>query len=217
MVVCCWSAKGGSGTTVVATAMALVLAGASPLGALLVDLAGDAPAVAGLPHDPTLAGVGDWLREGSQVPADGLARLEIAVGRGLALLPRGQGLLAVERAPALAAALSTDPRPVVVDAGVVAADHASAIVAASATQSILVTRACFLALRRALVAPVRPSSVVLVVEDGRALTADDIADALQVPVRAQVSVTPQVARTVDAGVLVARLPRSLERELRDAS
>jgi MinD-like ATPase involved in chromosome partitioning or flagellar assembly len=216
VVVCCWSAKGGSGTTVVAVALALVLARRSSVGALLVDLAGDAPAVAGLPDDPSAPGVSDWLREGALVPADGLARLETAIGRELALVPRGDGALRLDRAHALASVLNADPRPVVVDAGVVAHDPASASVAASAAKSLVVTRPCFLSLRRAIAAPVRPSAVVLAVEDGRALAARDVEAALGVPVCAEVSVTPQVARAVDAGVLVARLPRSLERELRDA-
>ena len=217
MVVCCWSAKGGAGTTVVATALALLFARVASGGALLVDLAGDAPAVAGLPDDPSCAGVSDWLREGALVPADALARLEVAAGHGLALLPRGQGSLRVERAHALSAVLAADPRPVVVDAGLVSSDSLASIVVASATESLLVTRPCFLALRHALVAPVRPSAVVVVVEEGRALTASDIESVLGVPVRAEVSVTAQVARAVDAGVFAARLPRSLERELRHAA
>jgi hypothetical protein len=106
---------------------------------------------------------------------------------------------------------------VVVDAGVVSGGDFASVVAASATESLLVTRACFLALRRAMAAPVRPSAVVLVVEEGRALKAVDVEGALRVPVRAEVSVTAQVARAVDAGVLMARLPRSLERELRHAA
>lgn len=221
MVVCCWSVKGGAGTTVVATALAIVLARAAPGGALLVDLAGDARAVAGLPDDPDAPGVSDWLREGPQVPADALARLEVPVGRGLALLPRGQGPMVVDRAAALSAVLAADPRPVVVDAGLLCGGDAvpgiGSVVAASASESLLVTRPCFLALRRALVAPVRPSAVVLVVEEGRALTARDVEATLGVPVRAEVSVTAQVARAVDAGVLLARLPRSLEREVRGAA
>jgi hypothetical protein len=170
-----------------------------------------------LPDDPDAPGVTDWLNQGALVPADGLARLEITVGRGLALLRRGRGAMAVERAGALAAVLAADPRPVVVDAGLVSGDDVGSVVAASAAESLLVTRPCFLALRRALAAPVRPSAVVLVVEEGRALTARDVEGALGVPVRAEVSVTAQVARAVDAGVLLARLPRSLERELRHAA
>lgn len=218
MVVCCWSAKGGAGTTVVATALAVLLARAAPSGALLVDLAGDAMAVAGLPDHPEIAGVSDWLREGPLVPTDALARLEISVRDGLSLLPRGRGPLAIERAASLVAVLAADPRPVVVDAGVVSgASEVASVVTSAATESLLVTRSCFLAVRRALVAPVRPSGVVLVFEEGRALTASDIEGVLGVPVRAEVSVTVQVARAVDAGVFLTRLPRSLERELRHAA
>ena len=54
----CWSAKGGSGTTVVAAALALVLARQQPT--TLVDLAGDIPAALGLPQ-PSGPGVADWL------------------------------------------------------------------------------------------------------------------------------------------------------------
>ena len=104
-----------------------------------------------------------------------------------------------------------------VDAGVIGDDSIGALIAARAAESLLVTRPCFLAVRRAMAAPVRPSGIVLVVEDGRSLTAHDIESALDVPVRAQVQVTAQVARAVDAGVLVTRLPRSLEKELRHAA
>jgi hypothetical protein len=59
--------------------------------------------------------------------------------------------------------------------------------------------------------------VVLVAEEGRALTPSDVEDVLGAPVRAAVSVTAQVARVVDAGLLASRLPRTLERELRHAA
>ena len=47
-------------------------------------------------------------------------------------------------------------------------------------------RPCFLALRRALAAPVRASGVVVVAEEGRALGSADVADALGLPVRLEV-------------------------------
>jgi hypothetical protein len=223
VLVCCWSSKGGSGTTVVAAALAVVLSKLSASGALLVDLAGDVPAVLGL-TDPEGAGVSEWLREGELVPADGLARVEVRAHDRLAILPRGRGPMSNGRAGALAALLAADPRPVVVDGGVVATpttvdQHTElvAAIAANADQSLLVVRPCFLALRRAVVAPVRPTGVVLIEEDGRALTASDVEDVLGVPVQASISVTAQVARAVDAGLLASRLPRSLERELRHAA
>ena len=74
MLVACWSAKGGSGTTVVAAALGHVLARSSPDGALLADLGGDLPAVLGLP-EATAPGLADWLSAGDDVPPDALQRL----------------------------------------------------------------------------------------------------------------------------------------------
>jgi hypothetical protein len=120
------------------------------------------------------------------------------------------------RADVLAAVLANDPRPVVVDCG--SDPHGAALaLAAAADRSVLVTRACFLSLRRALAAPLRPSEVVLVTEHGRALTRSDVEDVLGVPVCAEIAVDPVVARAVDAGLLAARLPRALERGLRHAA
>jgi hypothetical protein len=225
VLICCWSSKGGAGTTVVAAALALRLGRRAPLGALLVDLAGDAPVALGLPDDPAGPGVTGWLDGGPSVPADALARVEVPVAPGVSLLPRGTRPFDASRANALATVLAADPRPVVVDAGVLRllGDapaprlQVAAAVTATAAHSLLVTRACFMALRRAISAPVRPSGIVLVAEEGRALTAADVEQALGVPVCAQVSVTAAVARAVDAGLLAASLPRSLERELRHAA
>jgi len=211
MLIACWSSKGGSGTTVVAASLALLIARRAPQGALLVDLAGDAPAALGLP-EPEGPGLAGWLHAGADVPIDGLGRLEAPVDHGLALLPRGPGDLPPARAEVLAALLAGDARPVVVDCG---ADPtgASLAVAAGATRSVLVTRACFLSLRRALAAPLRPSEIVLLTEPGRSLGRADIEDCLGAPVVAEVAVDPAIARAVDAGLLASRLPRSLTRDL----
>ncbi len=211
MLVACWSSKGGSGTTVVAASLSLLLARRGAGGAVLADLAGDAPAALGLP-EPTGPGLAGWLATGPDVPADALARLEINAEPGLALLPRGDGPLAEERAEVLTALLTSDPRAVVVDCGVDPAGAARAV-AAGATRSVLVTRACFLALRRALAAAIRPSEIVLLTEPGRSLTRIDVEDCIGAPVVAEVTVDPVVARAVDAGLLAARLPRGLAREL----
>ena len=215
MLVACWSSKGGSGTTVVATTLALLLARQSPTGALLVDLAGDAPAALGRP-DPTGPGVAGWLAAGDDVPADALSRLEESVAPGLALLARGPGSLATERADLLAPLLGADPRPVVADCGTDPAGAARAV-AAGATRSVLVTRPCFLALRRALTLPLRPSEVILLTEPGRSLTRSDVEGCIGAPVVAEVAVDPLVARAVDAGLLATRLPRGLARELSRAA
>jgi hypothetical protein len=214
----CWSVKGGSGTTVVAAALALVLARRSTSGALLVDLAGDAPAALGLP-EPDGPGLAGWFAAGRSVPADGLNRLEVPVTSGLSVVPRGRGPLGpADRAEVLVGVLAAESRSVVVDAGVTtwtdpSTDPAGPLLAAAAEASLLVTRPCYLSLRRAVAAPLHPTGVVLIVEPGRALDRDDVDEVLGAPVVAEVPVDPAVARAVDAGLLVSRLPRSLERAL----
>jgi hypothetical protein len=228
VLICCWSSKGGAGTTVVAAALALNLAHASGGAAVLADLGGDAPPVLGLHTDAATPGLAGWLAAGGDVPADALARLEVPVRPGLTLLPRGSGPLAPARAEVLAGVLAADPRPVVVDAGVVPVregdgrgagpDGETALVlAASATHSLLVLRPCYLALRRAVSCPLRPSGVVLVTEEDRALDEWDVEAALGVPVTAKVRMTAQVARVVDAGLLAVNLPKTRARDLRTAA
>jgi hypothetical protein len=225
MVIACWSAKGGAGTTVVATSLALVLARAPDREVLLVDLAGDAPAALGLTA-AVEAGLVDWLAADADVPADGLARLELPVVAGLSVLPRGRGRIdGPARFDLLARVLGGDRRTVVVDCGRVVGPSAPGPgfvdlgleLARCATHSLLVTRSCYLALRHAGDAPLRPSGVVLLVEPGRALDAADVESVVGAPIVAQVSVDPAVARAVDAGLLTSRLPRGLERALRRAA
>ncbi len=209
-VVVCWSVKGGSGTTVVAAALALLSARRQPT--LLVDLAGDAPVALGAsePHGP---GVQEWLHSANADDA-ALARLAVSVGDQLALIPRGaSGATAADRWDDLATALH-HLAPVIVDAGT---GEPPAALLASGAQSLLVIRPCFLALRRAAVLARPPTGVVLVREPGRALRARDIEHALGVAVLAEVDVDPAVARAVDAGLLLARLPRPLANQLRGAA
>lgn len=217
MLIACWSAKGGSGTTVVSVALAAVLTRSSPSGVLLADLGGDVPAVAGLP-ETSGPGLAEWLASGDTVPADALSRLELRGSGGLRVLPAGASPAppAPGRAEVLAALLASDVRPVVADCGC-GPQGAGLAVAAAASTSLLVLRPCYLSLRRALQAPVRPSGVILVSEPGRSLGRVDVEEVLGVPVRAVVGVDPAVARAVDAGVLPARLPRGLERSLRRAA
>ena len=51
--------------------------------------------------------------------------------------------------------------------------------------------------------------LVVIEEPGRALRADDVAAAVGVPVWRRLTADPAVARSVDAGLLAVRLPRSL--------
>src|SRR4051794_32489475 len=86
VLVCFWSPKGGSGTSVVTAASGLLLA--RDTSARIADLAGDQPSILGLAKDPEL-GLHDWLRAGLEAPADALERVAVEVGRGVSLLPTG--------------------------------------------------------------------------------------------------------------------------------
>ena len=201
MIIACWSVKGGSGTTVVSSALAVLLARGSP-GTLLVDLAGEAPAVLGLP-DARGPGLAEWLAEPAH-PPDVLARLTVAVAGGLELLPAGAAGVAPAAGAgrALATELGRREAPVVVDAGTAPAGAAAEVVDA-ADLSLLVLRPCYLALRRAMALTRRPDGLVVVSEPGRALSSADVAEVLAVPVRAVVEHDPAVARAVDAGLLAS--------------
>jgi hypothetical protein len=218
VLVCFWSPKGGSGTSVIAAAAALVLAREAAV--RLADLDGDQPAILGLAADPE-QGLRDWLLTGPEAPADALDRLAVDAGRGVSLLAAGEGEVAIasaEAGAALGVALQADPRSTVVDVGVLAADRAPALHALVevADASVIVVRGCYLALRRAvrLELTANATGAVLLDEGGRALGAHDVANVLGVPVLATVSMRATTARAIDAGVLPTRLPDALARPVR---
>lgn len=213
MLVTCWSAKGGSGTTVVAAALGVLLARRLSEGALLVDAGGDVGCALGLAEQHT-PGLADWLRSPREVDGTAIDRLVVAGAPGLEVLPRGAGAFPADAADRLLDALATRP-VVVVDAGPPSAFAYQ--LAAASTVSLLVLRPCYLALRRALAAPVRPSGVVLVEEPKRTLDVGDIESVLGVPVLSVVPWDEGIARAVDAGLLGARLPRPLASALRAAA
>ena len=82
-----------------------------------------------------------------------------------------------------------------------------------ATHSLLVVRPCYLCLRRAVRQGEFASGVVVVREPGRALSNDDVTRAVGAPLAAEVPVDPAIARSIDAGLLAARLPGELVRAL----
>ena len=222
MVLTCWSAKGGSGTTVVAVALSVLLAHENAAGSLLVDLEGDAPVVYGIAQ-PEGPGISDWLAAPQSVGTAALERLEHSAADGVRIVPRGRRALAgEERVASCAQHLKSDQRPVVVDVGCVTWDGdpddlvRRRFIEASTT-SLLVTRACFLSLRRAMSLPLRPTGIVLIEESGRALGSSDIEDILGVPVVASIAIDPGVARSVDSGLFATRRPTSLGRALRDVA
>jgi hypothetical protein len=208
-MIICWAAKGGSGTTVVACAFALGCGHGRPT--TLVDLSGDCATALGL-AEPMGPGVTDWLVSPTAGPGD-LRRLAISVRDDVELIPPGNAIAPADQWSRLAAALAP-PAVVIVDAGT---GCPPSHLHHAAEHSLLVTRPCFIALRRAQQLDIRPTGIVLVDEPGRALTSADIEHALGVPVVAEVRLDPAVARAVDAGLLSTRLPRSLTLSLRSAA
>ena len=216
MLVSLWSCKGGVGVSVTSALVALRAGRRDADGVVLVDLRGDLPLVLGSPVGGP--GLIDWLARGGDHPAALLGAAQ-PVAPGVAVVPRGIGdwpddPRVIDR---LIAALADHPAIVIVDAGSVVGDGPSAAVAArfaaEATRSILVTRACYVALVRAREAAMVPSGVVLVHEADRALTATDVEVAVGAPVLARIEVDAAVARAVDAGLLGGRPPRGLDRVL----
>ncbi len=219
MLVCFWSPKGGSGTSVIAAAAALVLARHGA--ARLADLDGDQPAILGLAADPE-QGLRDWLVTGPEAPTEALDRLVVDAGRGLALLPAGGGdvgLASAEAGAALGVALQADHRTTIADVGALGAGRAPALHALVevADASVIVVRGCYLTLRRAvhLELTANATGAVFVDEGGRALGAHDVANVLGVPVLATVTLRASTARAIDAGVLPTRLPDALARPVRE--
>ena len=83
----------------------------------------------------------------------------------------------------------------------------------AADHSLLVSRSCFLALRRIARSPYQPSGIILMYEDGRALVASDIADLGSCPIVLQIEMDVAIGRALDAGLLITRLPQRLDRAL----
>ena len=211
MITLCWSAKGGSGTTTVAAAFAL----SAHRPTLLVDLAGDAALALGLAPDgqPTIS---DWFS--SDVGSDRLVHLCRHVSRDLDLLPTSAPVSstgAADRWQKFVVHLRdvARDRDVIVDVG---ARVPPTPLIGVAERSWLVTRRCYLAVARAQRLACRPTGIVIIDEPGRALTADDIEASIGAPVVATLLHDPKIARAVDAGLAVSRLPRACLLELRAA-
>ncbi|MCY3786941.1 MAG: hypothetical protein OXG47_09495 [bacterium] len=217
MLISMWSLKGGQGTSTTAAVTAICAAQDRDRPVRLVDLGRDLPAIFGA------AGTGDvglaqWTR--SDLSADALDRSLVELTPNLSLLPKGSLPLSGRRGDELVEWLKQDGTTVV-DVGTLGFGHEDEwqnslphkIIAAS-DQSILVTRACYLSLRRTVSSPLRPTGVVLVSEAGRALTRSDCERAIGTPIVATVAIDPDTARAVDAGMLRTRVPKQATRSLR---
>lgn len=214
MLLALWSPKGGSGTSVLAAACALVLARRGEC--RLADLGGDQPAILGLGADPD-TGISDWLAIGPDAPAEALDRLAVEVAPNLKLVPPGNRRVlapapAAEAGAALGAALRSPEVPCVVDAGR-ADGPASRMTVEVADVSVVVVRGCYLSLRRAVRTPLtaRAAGIAFLDEPGRSLSGAEARDVLERPVLVRVPVRAPIARAVDAGLIATRTPEALAR------
>lgn len=205
-----WSAKGGSGTTVIAASLASLISRSSSV--LLIDAAGDVPSALGV-AEPSGPGIRDWLTS-SMADAASLRRLALPAAEQLDVIARGSASHVAHDAWArlgdAATELERDGVRIVVDLGMHAPPEA---MLRSDDASLLVVRPCYLALRRAVSSGLMPTGIVLVDEPGRALRRNDVARSIGAPVVAEVPFDPALARLVDAGLLAARLPTSVTHAL----
>lgn len=219
MITLCHAAKGGSGTTIVACLRAIE----SPGPVLLVDLEGDVPGMLGL-AEPDRPGIIDWLS--SRAPIAHLDDLLVDVTTNASLLPAHGALAQPSPRSAIATARAERWDEVVDWFTEWAHDTGGAIVIDAGTTPLptsfveqcpnrwLVTRACYLSLRRATRLAVAPTGIVLIEEPGRSLQRRDIEASVRAPIIATIPWDIRVARSVDAGLLGhRRLPRAIHRSL----
>ena len=200
------SPKGGSGTSVVAASLAIVSSSSSPT--LLVDLAGDQAAILGLPQPPI--GLSDWANGMTYREFDEIISL---CHDNLYLAPTGTFDFETLNANAwdkFLRALSlkhSEGYNIIVDLG--RADIPLALRKIVDT-CYLVTRPCYLALRRAVDLETAFSGVIVVNEPDRVLTSRDVESVLKLKCVAEIPYTSEISRRVDSGLLKSRLPMALQ-------
>jgi hypothetical protein len=220
MITLCHAAKGGSGTTIVVCLRAIE----SPGPVLVVDFEGDVPGMLGLP-EPERPGVIDWLA--SNAPIAHLDDLLVGVTPNALLLP-ATGVGSQSSTRSAIATFRAERWDELVDwftewghdtGGAIVIDAGTTALPGTFVEQCpsrwLITRACYLSLRRATRLAVPPTGIVVVDEPGRALTHRDIEASIRAPIIATIPWDIRVARSVDAGLLGARrLPRAVHRSLR---
>lgn len=220
------STKGGSGTSTVTAGFAGVLGrqasrhSTHPAPVLAIDLCGDLPAVLGTATP--LTGLTEWLDRSSDHDFDDVS---VDCGRGVHLVPIGSSSLPDQDSPSWNRLVSIlDHRlghgaQVVMDVGTRPLPNVFTTSARTASPTktplrvLLVVRPCYLALRRAIEEraedDISADGIVLVSGEGRVLTRRDVESVLGVPVVAEVPLDPDVARRVDSGLFLSRLPDTL--------
>ena len=203
------SPKGGSGTSVAAAGLAIV--SSSTTRTLLVDLAGDQAAILGLPEPPV--GLSDWVNEMTHHNFD---EILIDCDNNLFLAPSGSfdfDILTVNAWKNLSQALARkvdDGFNIIIDFGT---EEMPLALSRFPHQHYIVTRPCYLSLRRAVNLEKSFSGVVVIHEPDRVLTTSDIESVLKMKCVAEVPYSREISRRVDSGLLKSRLPMSLQTAL----
>lgn len=185
MLITLFAAKGGQGTTTAAAAMACK--GAEHQLVTLVDFGEDVlPAL----------GIGPGV-DGT-VPIDASGNLAVLTAEWAGFDHEGWRSELLDKA---------SRGLVIVDAGTNPTGKAAEILEVS-DRRIVVTRPCYLALRRFMLSEWEATHCLLVNEPGRSLGPKDVEGIVECPV-AVVPYDPSVSRAIDAGTMAWRLPRIL--------
>ena len=209
MLIILSSPKGGSGTSVVAASLAIASSSSTPT--LLVDLAGDQAAIMGLPEPPV--GLSDWVKGMTHHDFD---EILITCNENLQLAPSGSSAIEILSTNAwnkLARAVTkkeADGCNIVIDFG--QANLPLAFDKLIHTH-YMVTRPCYLSLRRAVNLDQRFSAVIVVQEHDRVLTTSDVESVMKLKCAAEVPYSSDISRRVDSGLLKSRLPLLLHAAL----
>lgn len=194
-----YAMKGGSGTTVTAALIAL----RTPDETLVVDLGGDMADVLGVrPPSWTLD---DFLLDPSVGELDDLV---IDIDPTTRLLPAARriepGAGNPDQRRRLDEWLDRQQGTIVVDAGT---GVPPTEFVERAGRTFAVTRPCYLALIRAARTGFAPDGVIAIREDRRALGPSDIERSFNAPIVATIDHDPDIARTIDAGLLIEHAHR----------
>ena len=203
------SVRGGVGTSVVSAAIAVLAARDQSRPTYLVDLTGDQTDIFGLAQADI--GLDDWTTRADRRLTD----LAVDIDPQLRLVPSRTALDSTESLDGLVTALDQRRHDahVVIDAGRL--DLSDQFRELRPTH-LLVIRPCYLALRATVSSSRNWDGLVVVRPPDRVLTTRDVVNVTGLPAIAEVDMSADVARAVDAGVFGSRLPSGLERSLRPA-
>lgn len=209
MLVVLSSVRGGVGTSVVSAAIAVLAARDQSRPTYLVDLTGDHTDIFGLARVDT--GLDDWATHADRRLTD----LAVEIDHQLRLVPSRAPLRTTDSLDGLVTALDQlrHDAHVVIDAGRL--DLTDSLRELRPTH-LLVIRPCYLALRATVSSTRTWDGLVVVRPPDRVLTTRDVVNVTGLPAIAEVDMSADVARAVDAGVFGSRLPAGLERCLRPA-